>query len=330
MSVSHSAHDNACQKSHQLANAPANRPDSQPGVTRVDLTPNAQTARRLQQFIRDHLGEPITLLMLARVVGYSPWHVIRIFEQETGLTPFAYVRSLRLARAAVALRDGEQRVVDVALDFAFGSHESFTRAFSDNFGMAPRIYRRQGRPLFLPAGIREAYLSLQKGEEKMTDQKNTVFVQVVDRPARKALIRRGIVAADYYEYCEEVGCEIWDQLCAIPEALYEPIGMWLPERFRHPGTSTYVQGVELPATWNGIIPDGLECVEFPPCKMMIFQGPPFDDANFEAAIIDVWALMKQYDPTLYGFCWADDDGPRFQLEPRGERGYIEGRPVRQL
>ena len=40
--------------------------------------------------------------------------------------------------------------------------------------------------------------------------------------------------------------------------------------------------------------------------------------------------MKNYQPELYGFRWADEDGPRFQLEPQGYRGYIEGRPVRPL
>ena len=40
--------------------------------------------------------------------------------------------------------------------------------------------------------------------------------------------------------------------------------------------------------------------------------------------------MKSYQPEVYGFTWADDDGPRFQLKPAGYRGYIEGRPVRQL
>jgi len=41
-------------------------------------------------------------------------------------------------------------------------------------------------------------------------------------------------------------------------------------------------------------------------------------------------VMKSYDPKLYGFEWADEDGPRFQLEPQGYRGYIEARPVRQI
>jgi hypothetical protein len=41
-------------------------------------------------------------------------------------------------------------------------------------------------------------------------------------------------------------------------------------------------------------------------------------------------VMKSYDPKVYGFEWADEDAPRFQLAPMGYRGYIEARPVRQI
>ncbi len=51
---------------------------------------------------------------------------------------------------------------------------------------------------------------------------------------------------------------------------------------------------------------------------------------FMDEIAELWRVIKEYDPTLYGFEWADDDGPRFQLEPQGYRGYIEGKPVRLI
>jgi len=63
---------------------------------------------------------------------------------------------------------------------------------------------------------------------------------------------------------------------------------------------------------------------------MVFQGPPFVDENFGEAIGDLWQVIKSYNPEFYGFKWADEDGPRFQLEPLGERGYIEARPVRRV
>jgi len=157
---------------------------------------------------------------------------------------------------------------------------------------------------------------------------NTVFVQVIERPERKLILKRGIKAEDYFAYCEEVGCDIWGLLSSIKEALYEPVGMWLPDAFRTPGTSYYVQGVEVPKDYTGNVPEGLDIITLPPCKMMVFQGQPFKDEDFEEAITDLWEVMKTYNPQLYGFEWADDDAPRFQMEPQGYRGYIEARPVR--
>ena len=271
---------------------------------------------------------------IAQTAGYSPWHAARIFKKLTGKTPFEYIRALRLSRAAVKLRDGNSRIIDVAFDFMFDSHEGFTRAFSREFGMSPRHYSKNTPPirLFMPARIRDYYLTLQKGEKKMTEQTNvsTVFVQVVDRPERKLILKRGTRATHYFEYCEEVGCDIWEILTSVKDALYEPIGMWLPENLRKPGTGVYAQGVEMAADYSGEVPEGFDIIDLPPCQMMIFQGQPYDDEKFREAIGELWEVMKTYNPEIYGFAWADEDGPRFQLEPQGYRGYIEGKPVRQV
>jgi AraC family transcriptional regulator len=290
----------------------------------------------MQDYIETHLSEPITLHMIARAADYSPWHAKRMFKELTGKTPFDYIRTLRLSQAALELEKGNNRIVDVAFDYVFESHEGFTRAFSRQFGMTPKYYSKNTPPLklFMPVRARDYYLTKQKGEQKMeeksTTKVNTVFVQVVDRPARKLILKRGSKATHYMEYCEEVGCEIWDVLSGVKEALYEPIGMWLPQKLIKPGTSLYTQGVEVPANFKGKVPDGCEIIDLPLCKMMIFQGPPYDDEKYEQAIHNLWEVMKDYDPELYGFAWADDDGPRFQLAPMGYRGYIEARPVRQL
>jgi len=288
----------------------------------------------MQDYIEKHITEPITLLNLARAAGYSPWHSARIFRDVTGKAPFEYIRELRLSRAAVRLRDGDDRIIDIALDFVFGSHEGFTRAFSKQFGMSPREYSRTRPPVRLSMldRARDYYLKLQKGEIVMTEKMkpNTVFVQVVDRPLRKLILKRGTKATGYFEYCEEHGCDIDSFLGTIKDALNEPMGVWLPQNLQRPGTSTYAMGVEMPADYTGPVPDGYEMIDLKPCKMMVFQGPPFKDEEFMEAVGDLWEVMKTYDPGIYGFAWADEDGPRFQLSPQGYRGYIEGRPVRQL
>ena len=302
------------------------------GGEKMNHLDTENAVERMQEYIDTHLREKITLKQLADAAGYSPWHSARMFKELIGRTPFDYIRALRLSKAALTLRDEEYKVIDVAFDFVFDSHEGFTRAFSKEFGMSPKKYSQKFPPiqLFMPIRILDSYLILNKGEITMSEKKEikTVFVQIVERPARKVLMKRGYKATDYFAYCEEVGCDIWSLLSSVKEALYEPIGMWLPKHLIKEGTSQYVQGVELPLDYSNIIPYGYELIELPPCKMMVFQGEPYQDENFMFEIGEIWNTIEKYDPTIYGFEWAPEEAPRFQLVPMGYRGYIEARPVK--
>ena len=101
-----------------------------------------RAVQKMQDYIAAHIADPITLKELAKEAGYSPWHAARIFKESTGKAPFDYIRSLRLSRAAGKLDVKGVKVVDVAFDFVFGSHEGFTRAFSRQFGVTPREYAK--------------------------------------------------------------------------------------------------------------------------------------------------------------------------------------------
>jgi AraC family transcriptional regulator len=289
---------------------------------------------RMQKTIEQHLSEPITLAQLARSACYSPYYAARIFKDLTGKTPFEYIRHRRLSAAAVRLTSSDTRVIDVAFDFVFDSHEGFTRAFAKYFGLPPAEFRRtrSAVSLFLPAALRTHYSRRRKGEIAMTKQKTQsfVFVQIVERPARRLILKRGKKATHYFEYCEEVGCEVWKTLGGIENAIHEPMGLWLPETLRREGTSEYVQGVEVEQDAPVAEPDGFEAMDLPPCRMLVFQGQPFKDEDFEEAIGALWDAINTYNPESIGHVWADDDAPRFQLEPMGYRGYIEGRPVRPV
>lgn len=292
-----------------------------------------KAVQNMQDYIENNLCNSITLKQLSNAAGYSPWHAARLFKEVTKKTPFDYIRALRLSKAAIILRDKDEKVLDVALDFVFDSHEGFTRAFSKEFGMTPRKYIKNTPPikLFMPYKVFNTYQSLKKGDNDMNNSQKTksVFVQIIERPTRKVLLKRGIKATQYFEYCEEVGCDIWSILTSVKEALYEPIGMWMPKNLIKKGTSEYVQGVEVPLNYSNIVPDGFEIIELPPCKMMVFQGEPYDDEKFMDAIDEVWNHIDKFDPTIYGYNWAPDTAPRFQLAPMGYRGYIEARPVKE-
>lgn len=156
-----------------------------------------------------------------------------------------------------------------------------------------------------------------------------IFTQVIERPKRKLIIKRGKNADNYFDYCEEVGCEVWGVLSSIKEALFEPAGFWLPKAMIKPNTSEYVHGVEVPADYNGVIPEGFEIIELPPSLFMVFNSEEYDDAVFMQVIQSVWNAIEKYNPKTYGYEW-DLSQPRFQLEPRGERGYIEAKPIKKI
>ena len=288
--------------------------------------------RRMQEYIMAHYHEEITLPDLAKAALYSPWHALRAFSELVGRTPFDYLRAVRLSAAARKLRDTDMSVLDVALESAFGSHEGFTKAFSREFAISPQRYRREAPPIplfsYYPVCQNSATPTQEKGNETMAS--TVIFTQVIERPARKLILKRGVQAEDYYAYCGEVGCDVWGILESIKGALYESIGLWLPEGMRKPGTSEYCQGVEVPADFSGAVPEGFDLIDLPPCKYMVFNGEPFEEEAFEEAIGAVWDAIERYDPKLYGWEWAPEAGPRFQLAPVGARGFIEGVPVREL
>lgn len=283
---------------------------------------------RMQTFIEKHLDEEITLHALAQQAGYSPWHCAKMFKEYTDKSPFEYIRKLRLSKAALVLRDEDLRVVDVALDFVFDSHEGFTRAFRKQFGVTPKAYQKKTPPipLFTPYPVESYYLMGEKHTELPPLSKN-LHVRLIEFPARKLILLRGKNAKSYIEYAQEIGCDVWGILASIKEALYEPVGLWLPESMRTEETSVYAQGVEVPLDYQGLIPEGFDVIDLPACTMLLFQGDPYDEARFDEAIEAVMKQIDTYDPSINNCQWAEKAGPRIQLEPQGYRGYIEARPV---
>lgn len=292
-----------------------------------DKDEKISAVRRMQAYIMAHCEEEITLGDLARAAAYSPCHALRLFVEYIGETPMSYLRAVRLSRAAVKLRDTNQSVLDIALAAAFGSHEGFTKAFSRHFSVSPQHYRQTAPPLRLFCYY-PVQNSRQINKEENNMQSDIIFAQVIERPARRLILKRGIKADEYMAYCREVGCDVWGILESIKGALYESVGVWLPDGMMKPGTSRYCQGVEVPADFSGIIPDGFDMIDLPACKYMVFQGEPFDEQKYAEAIQTVWDAVSRCDPKRYGWQWAPEDGPRFQLAPFGARGYIEGLPVR--
>lgn len=98
-------------------------------------------AQKALWYIESHLAEPMTLDEIAEIGGVSRFHMVRAFAAATGLSVMRYVRARRLTESARALAAGAPDILTLALDADYGSHEAFTRAFRDHFGMTPEAVR---------------------------------------------------------------------------------------------------------------------------------------------------------------------------------------------
>lgn len=283
--------------------------------------------QRMQEYIETHLEEEITLADLARASLFSPWHSYRLFRQYINMSPTEYIRRLRLSKSAMRLKHENCRIIDVAYDLGFGSVDGYQRAFFREFGCNPSDYIKAPVPvtLFIPYGVK--FRELRK-ESFTMENVQSVFVQIQEKTERKVIIKRGSKADNYFLYCEEVGCDVWGLLSSMDSISGEPVCLWLPEQYQKPNTSMYVQGIEVATDYNGIIPDGFDVIVLPKAEYLIFQGEPFVEEDYIDAIMSVQHAMDKYDPKIIGYQW-DDSNPRIQLEPRGERGYIELRAVKR-
>lgn len=179
-----------------------------------------EAVQRMQDYIEKHIDTDITLSDLSRASQYSPWHSYRIFRDYLGLTPAQYIRRLRLSHSSMRLKNERCLVTDVAYAYGFDSIDGYSRAFFKEFGYHPGDYVKDPVPitLFIPYGVKFKEL-----REDIVDMENiqNVFIQVIRKPERKVIMKRGISAQDYFEYCEEVGCDIWGtmlrrfSLCSI-------------------------------------------------------------------------------------------------------------------
>ena len=107
---------------------------------------NREIILKSVQFIEKNLKQEITVLDVAQEVCYSLYHFIRLFQSITGFSPKSYIQQRRLSEAVNDLIHSNKKIVDIAFEYQFGSHEAFTRAFRRQFNINPNEVRN-GYPL---------------------------------------------------------------------------------------------------------------------------------------------------------------------------------------
>jgi len=109
---------------------------SRPNEARQD-----RSVRRAVEFIRDHLGEPLSVAKVARVAGFAPNYFSKVFVQSERMTFQRYVRELRIERAKHMLNSTAFSAERIGKLCGFSNRTHFHRAFRQSTGIAPLAYR---------------------------------------------------------------------------------------------------------------------------------------------------------------------------------------------
>jgi len=127
-------------------------------------SPHLARMGRVYDFIQDHLAEDLSVGRLAEVAILSSWHFQRVFQEFSGESAAAFVRRLRVERAADRLLIQKARTVDaVAVECGFGSAELLARHFQKRFHISPSAWRA-ATPEERHRTIRQA-LAVNRGED---------------------------------------------------------------------------------------------------------------------------------------------------------------------
>ena len=99
------------------------------------------------EFIEQHLKSNVNLAEVAESSGYSVPHFYRLFSAIVKLPVMEYIRKRKLSMAMRDIVLTNNRILDIALDYGFESHETFLRAFSHMYQLTPSTCRKNGKLL---------------------------------------------------------------------------------------------------------------------------------------------------------------------------------------
>lgn len=101
--------------------------------------------RRARAFLDERIHLPVSLADVAAEVGFSRYHLVRVFREETGETPLRYVTRRRMDLARAELRRGEASITEIAAAAGYRNASQFSRAFRREVGASPSAYRAAQR-----------------------------------------------------------------------------------------------------------------------------------------------------------------------------------------
>lgn len=107
-----------------------------------------EIVKQIIDYMEINLDKDLDLEKIAEKIGYSRFHLNRIFTEETGLTIYKYLQTRRLTLAAEKLVKTDQAITQIAYEAGYNSQQAFSLAFKQIYQYPPKVYRQMG--IFIP------------------------------------------------------------------------------------------------------------------------------------------------------------------------------------
>lgn len=296
-------------------------------------------------YIEEHLEDEVDIAYLADMAALSPFYYQRLFKRLVTKPVAEYARLRRMAKASEILLASDARILDIALELGFQSHEHFTRTFKRVFGLTPEAYR--ANPVALNRMTKPElllnYALVDEGVPLVTDG---IVLEINSRRLEEPVIFAGLKMRLAFEQLGGMGTEsgvdpldaLWNDFHARKRELglnedAEEAGVLMP--CEEPGKCDYFAGGRAPqsvamngAAMNGVAMNGAaangSCVWTLPAGEYIvcaFEAENFEalvmDANYKAQkyLFDMW--LKRHNISTEPFCaerYADHDSATTCME----------------
>jgi AraC family transcriptional regulator len=250
-------------------------------------------------YIEEHLSEEINIEILAKLAALSPFYYQRLFSRLVKKPVAEYIKLRRMAKAAEALPKKEERILDIALELGFSSHEHFTRTFKDTFGMTPEEYRKNPKALnrMTKPELLLHYTLIDEGVPLITDG---IILEINRKEITEPIHFSGIGKDFPVQQLDGLGQEsgvdplavLWQDFHAKKQNVLglpmdtEEIGVTLPSLKE--GHFSYFAGAR---SVSGEVPDGFTSWEFPAGEYVVCS---FEAENFQALVMDALYKALQY------------------------------------
>ena len=261
-----------------------------------------------------------------------------------------YLRRRRLAFALREVRDSERSLLDIALDYGFSSHEAFTRAFKDAYGVTPSAYRAAPRPVVLRTKIHpfdRYFLGL--GEIGMATSKDGVKTYFVTIPAHKFLHIENRESNGYWDFWQKqalIPGQDCETICGLLESIQGKLdddgGEYAGQVMGYLNDATgrlcdwgYLRtecyGARLPADYRGEVPAQMLLTDISEGEYLVFEHGPFDFETENAAVeAKMEQAMKDFDYAAAGYALDTTQGRVFYFYHDCKRFWKYVRPVKKI